>query len=50
MRIIEILDQFAIVFSQGQFVAGVHEADDRNQAVALVRRLQKKISEATHDR
>jgi hypothetical protein len=43
--VVAILDMVEVVFSQGPFLAGVHEAPDREQAVMLARELAAKLKE-----
>jgi hypothetical protein len=43
--IISIMDAVEVVFAKGDFVAGVHEAPDPEQAVALARRVASQLSE-----
>ena len=42
---IAIMDTYAVVFAQGEFVAGVHEAPDLAQALALAGRLAARLKE-----
>ncbi len=44
--VIAILDMIEVVFSQGPFLAGVHEAPDREKALSLAGRLAEKLKEA----
>jgi hypothetical protein len=44
--VIAILDMYEVVFSQGPFLAGVHEAPDREKALSLAGRLAEKLKEA----
>jgi hypothetical protein len=44
--IVAILDMYEIVFAQGSFLAGVHEASDREQALSLAKELAAKLKEA----
>jgi hypothetical protein len=50
VRIIEILGFVQIVFSQGEFLAGVHEAEDLAQGLALAARLYRNVKEGGHER
>lgn len=43
--VVAILDMFEVVFSQGPFLAGIHEAPDRDQAVTLAKELAAKLKE-----
>jgi hypothetical protein len=43
--VVAILDMVEVVFSQGPFLAGIHEASDREQAVMLARELAAKLKE-----
>ncbi len=45
--VIAILDMVEVVFSQGPFLAGVHEAPDREKALSLAGRLAEKLKEAS---
>lgn len=45
--VIAILDMHEVVFSQGPFLAGVHEAPDREKALSLAGRLAEKLKEAS---
>jgi len=45
--VIAILDMVEVVFSQGPFLAGVHEAPSREQALWLSGRLAEKLKEAS---
>jgi hypothetical protein len=44
--VIAILDMVEVVFAQGPFLAGVHEAPSREQALRLSGRLAEKLKEA----
>jgi hypothetical protein len=44
--IVAVLDMYEIVFAQGPFLAGVHEAPDRDQALMLAKELAAKLKEA----
>jgi hypothetical protein len=44
--IVSILDAYEVVFSRGSFLAGVHEAGDRETAVRLARQLDDALKEA----
>lgn len=46
--VIEILDAYMVFFSQGPYFAGVHEAADRDLALALARDLAAALKEAPH--
>jgi hypothetical protein len=43
--LVAILDFYEVVFSRGEFLAGVHEAADREQALALAERLFEHLKE-----
>ena len=45
-RLIGIMDTFEVVFAQGEYLAGVHEAPDMEQALALAGRLSARLKEA----
>ena len=51
-RMIEIMGTFEVMFSFGEYFAGVHEAPDRNQAkkvaILLAGSLKKKTGETTY--
>jgi hypothetical protein len=44
---LEVLDMVEVVFSEGPFLAGVHEAADRDQALRLARELAARLKEAS---
>ena len=44
--IVEIMDEYDIIFTRDVFVAGVHAAADKSQALALARSLDSGIEEA----
>jgi hypothetical protein len=44
--VVAILDMYEVVFAQGPFLAGVHEAPDRDQALMLAKALAAKLKEA----
>jgi hypothetical protein len=46
-RMVDILETFEIIFSQGPYVAGVREAEDKDHARELAMRLVKKLNEVT---
>lgn len=48
--VIAIMDLYEVVFALGPFVAGVHEAPSREEALALAGRLAAKLREAPHGR
>jgi len=48
--VIAILDAYEVAFHQGPFFAGVHEAPDKEQAVALARELDAKLKEVPNAR
>lgn len=43
--VVAILDMYEVVFAEGPFLAGVHEAPDRDKAVMLARELAAKLKE-----
>lgn len=43
--VIEILDAYEIIFTMGPYIAGIHEATDRNKALLLSRSLQASLEE-----
>jgi hypothetical protein len=45
--LVEILDTYEVIFSQGTYIAGVREAEDKAQAKVLAMRLSKQIKETT---
>jgi hypothetical protein len=45
-HIVDILDAHEIIFTQGPYVAGIHEATDREKALELSRSLQAGIEDA----
>ena len=48
--VIAIMDAYEVAFHQGPFFAGVHEAPDKEQAVALARELDAKLKEVPNAR
>lgn len=44
--IVEIMNEYEIIFTRGAYVAGVHAAADKNSAVTLARALDTRIGEA----
>ena len=44
--LVAVLDMYEVIFSQGPFLAGVHEAPDRDQALLLAAELAAKLKEA----
>jgi len=48
MTVIDILDTIEIVFYQGRYVAGVHEAADASSALTLAERLKVRLGEIGH--
>jgi len=44
--LVAVLDMYEVIFSQGPYLAGVHEAPDRNQALQLAGELAAKLKEA----
>jgi hypothetical protein len=47
--VIDILDTIEVVFHKGQYVIGVHEAPDRETALALVEQIRKRLQEIGDD-
>ncbi|HEX5681290.1 MAG TPA: DUF6599 family protein [Desulfobacterales bacterium] len=45
--VVAILDMYEVVFAEGPFLAGVHEAPDRDKAVALAKELAAKLKEVS---
>jgi hypothetical protein len=45
--VVAILDMYEVVFAEGPFLAGVHEAPDRNKAVVLANELAAKLKEVS---
>ena len=43
--VVTILDMYEVVFAEGPFLAGVHEAPDRDKAVMLAKELAAKLKE-----
>jgi hypothetical protein len=43
--VVAILDMYEVVFAEGPFLAGVHEAPDRDHAVMLAKELAAKLQE-----
>jgi hypothetical protein len=50
VQVVDILGNYEIVFSRGNYLAGVHEAADKEQAEQLALLLDKKLSEGSGDR
>ena len=48
--IVEIMDEYDIIFTRDIYIAGVHAAADRSRAVALARSLDTSIEEAIRGR
>jgi hypothetical protein len=44
-RLVEILDTYEVIFSHGPFIAGVREADNKEQAINLAVRLFEKLKD-----
>ncbi|MFZ0133152.1 MAG: hypothetical protein WAK95_11455, partial [Desulfobacterales bacterium] len=44
--VVEIMNEYEIIFTRGVYVAGVHAAADKNSAVTLARALDTRIGEA----
>ena len=49
VAVIDILDTIEIVLHQGRYVIGVHEAPDRETALALAERIRKQLQEIEDD-
>lgn len=49
VAVIDILDTIEVVFHQGHYVIGVHEAPDRETALALAEQIQKRLQEINDD-
>ncbi len=49
VAVIDILDTIEVVFNQGHYVIGVHEAPDRKTALALAQGMRKRLQEAGDD-
>ncbi len=49
VAVIDILDTIEVVLYHGRYVIGVHEAPDRESALALARRIQKRLQEIGDD-
>lgn len=47
IEIIEIMDTYELIFSNGPFLAGIHSAEDLNGAKKIVSALNKKLGENT---
>lgn len=47
IEIIEIMDTYELIFSNGPFLAGIHSAEDLNRAKKIVSALNKKLGENT---
>jgi len=47
IRIIEIMDAYELIFTNGSFLAGIHSAGDLNEAKIIVSALNKKLGENT---
>ena len=45
--VVAILDMYEVVFAEGPFLAGVHEAPDRDKAVMLAKELAAKLKEVS---
>ncbi|MGE5255720.1 MAG: DUF6599 family protein [Hyphomicrobiales bacterium] len=45
--LVEVLDMYEVIFPQGPFLAGIHEAPDRDKALLLAGELAAKLKEAT---
>jgi hypothetical protein len=46
-RVVEILGTFEIIYSKGNYIGGVREAESKEHALELARRLYTKLSEVT---
>jgi hypothetical protein len=49
VAVIDILDTIEVVLHQGRYVIGVHEAPDRETALALAERIRKRLQEIGDD-
>jgi hypothetical protein len=49
VAVIDILDTIEVVLHQGRYVIGVHEAPDRETALALVEKIRKRLQEIGDD-
>jgi len=49
VAVIDILDTIMVVLHQGSYVIGVHEAPDRETALALAERIRKRLEEIGDD-
>ncbi len=49
VAVIDILDTIEVVLHQGRFVIGVHEAPDRESALALIEQIRKQLQEMGDD-
>ena len=45
--LVDILDTYEVIFSHGPFLAGVREADNKKQAIALAQQLYEKLKGTT---
>jgi hypothetical protein len=45
-RLVEILETYEVIFSRGPFIAGVREAENREQAIALAVELNERLKAA----
>jgi hypothetical protein len=45
-QLVEILETYEVIFACGPFIAGVREADNKEQAIALARQLYEKLKTA----
>jgi hypothetical protein len=45
--VVAIMDMYEVVFAEGPFLAGVHEAPDRDKAVLLAKELAAKLKEVS---
>jgi len=50
VQVVDILGNYELFFARGNYLAGVHEAADREQAEQLALLLDKKLSEGAGDR
>lgn len=48
-RVVEIMETYEIIFSTGVYLAGVHEAEDKNGAGQLARQLYTKLKEMSRE-
>ncbi len=49
LSVIDILDTIEVIFHQGRYVIGVHEAPDKDTALALAGQIRQRLQEADDD-